>query len=395
MNSSAPVDVAIVGGGIIGTSAAAFLAEAGVRVLLAERAAIGAGASGRNSGSIQHPFDRVLAPFYHRSLQLYAEVGGLTTDDPSVHGFRLPAEPTGILLVGHSRDAIQSEARGVAEMAPELAPALVEGAELREVEPLLAPGVFACRIWTGYAVPPAAATDAFAVRAEQAGAIIQLGAPAALWMERGRVVGLKVDGQEIPAGSVLVAAGPQSPNVIASDGSRQPIVPIWGLNVEVALPTAPRHILEESGVESVGETSRSTSGTDDDLAGVPSIFSLVTVRSSSTLGSTFLPVEPDARRLAPELKRRGARFVPTLDQAPIISTRVCARPQSMDGRPLLGKVPGIDNLFMAAGHGPWGISLGPASAEFVVNLILGREHAVPPEVDPGRFRLAFPPAGFR
>ena len=36
-------DVAVIGGGIIGTSAAAFLAEAGASVVLFERTAIGAG----------------------------------------------------------------------------------------------------------------------------------------------------------------------------------------------------------------------------------------------------------------------------------------------------------------------------------------------------------------
>src|SRR5262245_30163679 len=51
---SAP-DVAVVGGGILGVSLAAQLAETGRRVLLLERAELGAGASGRNSGIVQHP----------------------------------------------------------------------------------------------------------------------------------------------------------------------------------------------------------------------------------------------------------------------------------------------------------------------------------------------------
>jgi glycine/D-amino acid oxidase-like deaminating enzyme len=391
ISAGRPVDVAIVGGGIIGTSAAALLAEAGMRVLLAERASIGAGASGRNSGSIQHPFDAVLAPFYHRSLQLYAEVGGLATDDPSVHGFRLPAEPTGILLVAHSADAIEGEALAITEVAPELNPVVVAGPELHELEPALAPGVVACRLNTGYAVPPAAATDAFAVRAEQAGAVIELGAHAELWLEERRALGLIVDGQRVAAGSVLVAAGPSSPDVLAGEGPWRPIVPIWGLNVEVALPAPPRHILEELGLEAVGEPAAWSPSVDDEVAGVPSVFSLVTVAQSSTLGSTFLPAEPDATRMAPELRRRGSRFVPSLAEATIRSTRLCARPQSIDGRPLLGPVPGMDNLFVAAGHGPWGISLGPASAEFVVDLILGRRSGVPSEVDPARFG---PPGSF-
>ena len=67
-------DVGIIGGGIIGTSAAAFLAEAGRSVVLIERDDIGAGASGRNSGVIQHPFDPVFATLFHESVRLYREL---------------------------------------------------------------------------------------------------------------------------------------------------------------------------------------------------------------------------------------------------------------------------------------------------------------------------------
>ena len=49
--------VAVIGGGITGCAAAALLAEAGATVTLYEREAIAAGASGRNSGLLQHPMD--------------------------------------------------------------------------------------------------------------------------------------------------------------------------------------------------------------------------------------------------------------------------------------------------------------------------------------------------
>ena len=57
MPADAP-DVVVVGGGIVGTSAAAFLAGEGARVTLIEAREIAAGASGRNSGVVQHPFRR-------------------------------------------------------------------------------------------------------------------------------------------------------------------------------------------------------------------------------------------------------------------------------------------------------------------------------------------------
>jgi len=52
---------------------------------------------------------------------------------------------------------------------------------------------------------------------------------------------------------------------------------------------------------------------------------------------------------------------------------------------MIGRVPGLDGAFIAAGHGPWGISTGPASGRRVADLILGRGAGVPPELDPARF----------
>jgi D-amino-acid dehydrogenase len=212
----------------------------------------------------------------------------------------------------------------------------------------------------GYAVPPAAATHAFAARAREAGARFTTG-------EVGDAAAVRAD-------VVVVAAGAWTPGVVDPTGAWRPIAPLWGVNVEVALPDPPRHALEEPGIEELVERG----------GGVPSLFSLVTAAGASSLGSTFLAKEPDAAAVAPVLRSRGTRFVPALAQAPIRSVRCCARPLSADGHPLLGRAPGSERLFVAAGHGPWGISLGPASARLVADVVLGRT-APPPAFDPARF----------
>ena len=69
-------DVAIIGGGVLGCALAAFLAEGGASVRLHERDVLGAGASGRNSGVLEHPLDDALEPLYARSLEHYAALDG-------------------------------------------------------------------------------------------------------------------------------------------------------------------------------------------------------------------------------------------------------------------------------------------------------------------------------
>jgi D-hydroxyproline dehydrogenase subunit beta len=90
------------------------------------------------------------------------------------------------------------------------------------------------------------------------------------------------------------------------------------------------------------------------------------------VGSTFLAEQPEAPPWAPTLRRAGERFVPGLRRAKVVGVRACARPQSFDGRPLVGELPGQEGLWVAAGHGPWGISTGPATARIAVDALLGK-----------------------
>ena len=185
------------------------------------------------------------------------------------------------------------------------------------------------------------------------------------------------DSGRIPAEDVVVAAGPWTPTVVDPSGSWRPIVPRWGVVVPAMLAAPPRHVLEEAEISI-------EPGTDDE-AEAGHAFSLVTAVGSSSLGSTFLVDEPDPDALVPALVRRGAWFVPAVADASIGPPRLCARPQSVDGRPLVGVVPGVERLWVAAGHGPWGISTGPASGRLVADLVAGRMAAPPAELDPARF----------
>ena len=358
-------DAIVIGGGIVGCSAAAMLAERGLRVTLVEAVAIGAGASGRNLGSVQHPYDPVLEPLFDASVAAYSALDGLD----------FPDEPAGLLLLATDADGLRERTDALRAALPRLDPTFHEHAA--RLEPALGPDVSAMRLETAYPIPPHAATAAWAALARRRGVEILIGVPGSV---DGRAVKLET-GERLDADAVLVAAGPWTPAIVEPSGGWQPIRRTWGVTLALDLPVATRHVMEEAEI-------------DDEITGgavrwsVPgerhALFSLSVARGAATLGSTFFPDEPDLAGAEPLLLERGRRFMPSLVEAAIRGRRLCARPQSIDGRPLIGPLPGRDGLFVCAGHGPWGISTGPASARLVVESMLDPAHPIPAELDAAR-----------
>ena len=347
-------DVAVIGGGITGCATAALLAEAGAAVTLFEREAIAAGASGRNSGILQHPMDPALVPLYEASLALYGDLDG----------FELP-EPAGVLIVDE-RDDLRAAYEAAAARFPDLAPEWLEGDDLRAAEPALAADLYAYRVNAGRPIGPTAATNAWAARARAAGVRIVVGDAA--YVAPG---GVRVREELHPAGAVVAAAGPWTPEAIGGGASW--VRANWGVVAQVRLRNPPRHGIEQAGVEALTEPGGGAP---------PKLFSIVTTGEVSAVGSTFTDDEPDAAAVAPTLVERGARFIPELEHAAIEHVRACARPLAADGRPLLGAIG--EGLYLVTGHGAWGITLGPGSAQLVVNaMIEGGE--IPPELQAARF----------
>ena len=63
-------------------------------------------------------------------------------------------------------------------------------------------------------------------------------------------------------------------------------------------------------------------------------------------------------------------MAPGLRDAAIHEIRVGLRPYTTDNLPLLGAVPGVTGVYLATGHGPTGLTLGPFSAKLVVEQAL-------------------------
>lgn len=356
LQDTSTVDVAIVGAGIIGAAAAASLAAEGATVAVFEGEAVAAGASGRNLGTVLHPLDAALAPLLDPSLTAYRKLAAAL---PSRFG--LPTEPVGLLMLDRDRASVKARADEVLARFPELRSQVVDASAL---ESALAPDLHGCLLHTAYPAEPASATAAFAELAQRAGARFEIGAEAAVTVTNGRATGVTVGGETVTAGKVLVAAGHKTPAVVDPSGSWKPISPLWGVTVQVEIDgPAPMLALSEL--------------FPDDEEAAAAMFNLTTSRASdgtlvTALGATFSPHEPDPQAFVSAILRRGSRFVPALADARVKAVRCCARPVSRDGAPLLGPIPGVKGLHVASGHGAWGISLGPASAEIAVEALLGR-----------------------
>jgi len=82
----------------------------------------------------------------------------------------------------------------------------------------------------------------------------------------------------------------------------------------------------------------------------------------------------------------AVEMAPRLAEYPIEHQWAGLRPGTPDGIPFIGQHPKISGLFICAGHHRNGFATGPASAELVTDLMLGRQ----PKVDPSPYRIDRP-----
>ncbi|KAG2404742.1 uncharacterized protein HKW66_Vig0243890 [Vigna angularis] len=87
--------------------------------------------------------------------------------------------------------------------------------------------------------------------------------------------------------------------------------------------------------------------------------------------------------------KRAGEFFPKLktlslpDLSAIRKVRTGLRPYMPDEKPVIGPVPGLSNVFLAAGHEGCGLSMAMGTAEMIVEMVLG----YPEKVDSTVFAL--------
>jgi sarcosine oxidase, subunit beta len=345
-------DVVVVGAGVIGLSIAWHLRRRGVAVLVLERQGIAAGASGVQPGGVRQQWGtevncrlaRESARFYGRAQELL--------DGP----VDLRFTPCGYLFLAHSQPALERLRANVAVQAAAGVPSrLVDAEEAARLVPGLGTATLVGGSWCdedGYVDRPQSVIEAFALGTR---------------IELAEVTGLRLDGDgwtlflrdrsDVSTKAVVVAAGIDSPALLAPLGVELPIEPEsrWLFFSEPI-----RERLMEPLVVS-GERR----------------FAAKQLVSGRVLASDLSAVGPSdeaAPRWRAAIRRAIRELLPVLEYVDFTVLTHGVYDVTPDRQAIIGRVPGMDGLWVAAGFSGHGFMLAPAVGRILAEAIAGAGH---------------------
>jgi sarcosine oxidase subunit beta len=217
--------VVIVGGGVVGTSAAFHLAEAGIDdVLLLEQAELGSGSTVRAAGGFRAQFsDELNIAIALRSIAAFEAFG----DRP---GWDIGLHQDGYLFLLTTEDEVEVFRRNVElQRANGVPTEWLTAEQARERSPIIeVDGVLAATYCPldGHASPESV-VQGYAFGARQLGATIRTGAKVmGIRTDAGRVTGVVTDAGVVSTDTVVCTAGAWSREVAAMAGVDLPVTPV-------------------------------------------------------------------------------------------------------------------------------------------------------------------------
>ncbi|MHA3703141.1 NAD(P)/FAD-dependent oxidoreductase [Jatrophihabitans sp. YIM 134969] len=406
-----PERVAVVGAGMVGLATAWFLQERGVETVVFDRDGVASGASHGNAGwltpsfalplpepgvlryAVRTLFDpaspvyvpptanptlvRFLLQFarnctrarFDRALTALAGLnrGALAAfaelDDPDLEVVTRPAAPLiAAYLHEHDREALLEEFAHAQGAGLDVPHQLLSGEQVRDAVPLLSDRVVAgLRVDGGRFLDPAVFVRGLAEAVKQRGGLIRTGTPVdevAPTSGDVRVAGERFD-------AVVLATGAQLGRHARKFGVRQLVQAGRGYSFTVAadnVPPSPVYFPAQ-------RVALSPSGGRLKLAG------MMEFRAADA------PLDP---RRVTAIADAAAPLVRGADLTDRRDEWVGARPCTADGLPLVGRSR-HERVFVAGGHGMWGMTLGPVTGKLLAEqVVTGRTPDALRPVDPLR-----------
>jgi glycine oxidase len=365
-------DVAIAGGGVIGSAIALELARAGLRVGIFDRQQLGQEASWASAGILspapENPGMLAMVPLGKASMALYPEfVAAVEEISGKSTGFR----PKGTLEALFSRDAKEELSTIIAlHHGLGLQAEPLRAADARELEPALSEEVAVAVLRPEEAsVDNRLLTAAILEAAQRSGAEISAGNGAkGIWREGNRCAGLLLQNERVEAKWTIIAAGcfsgavegiapyapvrPAKGQMVALRGDELKIERVLWSEKIYLVPRNDGRIVAGATVEYAGFDKRVTAGGIDKILAA------------------------------------AIELAPGLANARIEETWAGLRPDSPDHLPILGPTD-IDGLLMATGHFRSGILLTPITARLLREWITEQRASVDwDRFSPMRFQAA-------
>ncbi|MFJ2777197.1 MULTISPECIES: NAD(P)/FAD-dependent oxidoreductase [unclassified Kitasatospora] len=361
-----PLDVLVVGAGVVGAACAYYAARAGLAVAVVDRGPVAGGTTGAGEGNLLVS-DKEPGP----ELDLALFSAGLWQELVPVLGPAVEYEPKGGLVVAATparQDALRAFAQKQATAG--VTAEEIPGERLRELEPHLAPGLAGGFLYPQDAqVQPALAAAHLLRVARRDGALLYTGETvrAVRTGTDGAVLGVETDRRRLDAPAVVNAAGTWGGELAALAGVHLPVLPRRGfVLVTEPLPRIVRRkVYAADYVADVasGSAALQTSAVVEGTPGGPVLIgaSRERVGFDRTLSVEVL------HRLAAQ----AAALFPVLADVSVLRAYRGFRPYLPDHLPAIGADPRVPGLYHACGHEGAGIGLAPATGLLISRQLTG------------------------
>jgi sarcosine oxidase subunit beta len=354
-------DLLIVGGGVMGVSIAHALASRRVgRVVVLEKAFLGAGSSGKSGAIIrQHYSNRLTARMAQLSLRVFEHF------EDVVHGPPV-FTPTGMLIIVPERDRAGLEVNLAMQRDLGIDVRLVSSNELTDLDPnarLAEDEIAAYEAEAGY-VEAVQVVASYAEAARRQGADIRQGVEVrAVVVENGHVAGVETNEGRYSCRTVILATGPWAAQLARDAGVS---LPVQACRTQVALfrrpPDSGRRCLIY-GDFAQGLYFKPTHGE--------------MVHAGSIAGEEIhQPVDPDRYNEAadgdwlPQVRQRLSRRYPAMHRGYGRGGYGALYAITPDWHPILDRLPGIEGAYCAVGFSGHGFKMSPIVGQLLAELVV-------------------------
>ncbi|MBI1915183.1 MAG: FAD-binding oxidoreductase [Planctomycetes bacterium] len=360
-------DVLVVGGGVIGCSIAFHLARRRVgRVVLLEKAYLGAGSSGKSGAIIrQHYSNALTVAMARKSLAVFEHF-------PDAVGGPPVFTRTGMAIVVNERDRAGLEGNLELQRGLGVDVRLVTAQELTEIDPNAHLGedeLAAFESEAGY-VESVQVVASYADSARRARADVRLGVEVkAILTDKGRITGVETNEGTYECGTLVLATGPWAAQLARTLKLN---LPVQACRTQVALFRRPpdcgrRGVVYGDFVQ--GIYFKPTHGE--------------MIHAGSLAGEEVNdPVDPDHYNEAadgpwlPQVRQRLGRRYPAMHRGYGRGGFGALYGITPDWHPILDRLPGLEGAYCAVGFSGHGFKLSPIVGQLMTELIVDGKASV-------------------